>query len=163
VVLDDPEWDEVEVAVRRPGGEPMGRLSTVDDNMRTGRLICLDARSIGAESNGALATSVRFFRPSSVGDLEWFEPIPLQPDGSFLVEVPADSLLGLETLDREGRVVGHLPPSFWVRPGENRSCIGCHEPHNSCPENRRPLAVKQPSARLIPAGRGETHQAARSE
>ena len=23
-----------------------------------------------------------------------------------------------------------VPPSFWVRPGENRSCLGCHEPYN---------------------------------
>jgi hypothetical protein len=31
-----------------------------------------------------------------------------------------------------------------VRPAENRSCIGCHEPHNRSPYNHRPLAVNAP-------------------
>ena len=103
---------------------------------------------------GANARSVRFFRATEQGGLETLGEIPLQADGSFLAEVPANTLLGLETLDDAGRVVAHLPPSFWVRPGENRSCIGCHEPHNSCPENRRPLAVTQPAAQLAPPAPG---------
>lgn len=161
-VFDDPRWHEVEVAVRRPGPRPMGRLSTVTDAMRTGRLLCLDANDIGIGSTDAVARSVRFFRPSSRGNLESLGEIPLQADGSFLAEVPADTLLGLETLDENGRVVGRLPPSFWVRPGENRSCVGCHEPHNSCPENRRPLAVRQPSVKLDPDGGDLAHKRAKS-
>jgi hypothetical protein len=30
---------------------------------------------------------------------------------------------------------------IWVRPAENRTCVGCHEPHNRAPHNHRPLAV----------------------
>lgn len=155
-IFDDPSWHEVEVAVRRPGPRPMGRLSTVDESMLTGQLLCLDANDIGEPSGqaGAVATSVRFLSPSSEGVIEWLGEIPLQGDGSFLAEVPANTLLGLETLDETGRVVGRVPPTFWVRPGENRSCIGCHEPHNSCPENRRPMAVKQPAFKLDPSKRG---------
>jgi hypothetical protein len=151
-IFDDPEWHEVEVAVRRPGPPPMGRLSTLTEGMPTGRLLCLDAnyRDHDAAPAGADARSVRFFRATEQGEMETLGEIPLQADGSFLAEVPANTLLGLETLDEAGRVVAHLPPSFWVRPGENRSCIGCHEPHNSCPENRRPLAVTQPAAQLTP-------------
>jgi hypothetical protein len=26
--------------------------------------------------------------------------------------------------------------------------VGCHEPHGTCPDNRRPLAVKQPAIKL---------------
>jgi hypothetical protein len=156
LIFDDPQWHEIEVAVRRPGPMPMGRLSTVDESMSTGLLLCLDANDIGETSGheGTVATTVRFLRPSSEGALEWLGEFPLQADGSFLAEVPANTLLGLETLDETGRVVSRLPPTLWVRPGENRSCVGCHEPHNLCPENRRPLAVKQPPFKLEPADRG---------
>ena len=69
----------------------------------------------------------------------------MQPDGSFLVEVPADTPLGFEALDAAGAVVLRLDPFVWLRPGENRGCIGCHEPHGLAPRNRRPLAVKAPA------------------
>jgi hypothetical protein len=136
----------------------MGRLSTMDEGMPTGQLLCLDANNrTNPRAAGANATSVRFLSPSPEGVLEWLGELPLQADGSFLAEVPANTLLGLETLDETGRVVSRLPPTFWVRPGENRSCIGCHEPHNSCPENRRPLAVKQPAFKLDPSPRRDWH------
>jgi Hydrazine synthase alpha subunit middle domain len=68
--------------------------------------------------------------------------LPLAADGSFAAEVPADVPLGIETLDGGGRVLRSLAPWIWVRPGESRGCIGCHEPHGMAPRNRRPLAVK---------------------
>jgi len=158
-IFDDPEWHAEEVAVRRPGPPPMGRLSTVVEGMPTGQLLCLDAnyRDHDTAAAGANARSVRFFRATEQGGLETLGEIPLQADGSFLAEVPANTLLGLETLDDAGRVVARLPPSFWLRPGENRSCIGCHEPRNSCPENRRPLAVTQPVAQLTSPAPGLAH------
>ena len=165
LVFDDPQWHEVEVAARRPGLKPMGRLSTVDTKMSTGLLLCLDANYTGTTSSqeNLTATRVRFLRPSPEGDLEWLGEVPLLADGSFLAEVPANTLLGLETLDDTGQVVSRLPPAFWVRPGENRSCVGCHEPHSTCPENRRPLAVRYPPARLQPIQTGLAHQPAPSE
>jgi hypothetical protein len=152
-VFDDPGWNEIEVAIRRPGPRPMGRLSTVDETLSVGRLLCLDANHIGASpvQEGMVARSVRFLSPSSDGTVQTLGEFPLHADGSFLVEVPANTLLGLETLDESGEVVSQLAPTFWVRPGENRSCVGCHEPHSTCPENRRPLAVMHPAFILSPA------------
>jgi hypothetical protein len=68
----------------------------------------------------------------------------VQADGSFLVDVPSNRALGFETVDAHGQVIHRLPPLLWLRPGENRACVGCHEPHNQSPENIRPLAVKLP-------------------
>ena len=65
-----------------------------------------------------------------------------------MAEVPADVPLGFDALDEQGRVLRHEPPLIWVRPGENRSCIGCHEPHNHSPRNLRPLAVEIPAPKL---------------
>jgi hypothetical protein len=148
--FDDPLWDDIEAVVARPGPRPMGRLSTVDENVATGLVLCLDANETGASTvdEHARASRVRFLTPTSRGTVEFLGEVPLESDGSFLVEVPANTLLGLEALDDSGRVVRRLPPTFWVRPGENRACVGCHEPHGTCPDNRRPLAVKQPAIKL---------------
>jgi len=54
--------------------------------------------------------------------------VPIEPDGSFKVEVPADIPLGLTVVDSAGR--GFQTHTSWlqVRPGEIRSCHGCHSP-----------------------------------
>ena len=53
--------------------------------------------------------------------------MPLAPDGSFFVTVPADRLLQLQILDGDRRVVGNQLFWMYARPGETRSCVGCHE------------------------------------
>jgi hypothetical protein len=42
----------------------------------------------------------------------------------------------------------HQPPFLWLQPGENRACVGCHEPRNHAPRNTRPLAAQLEPARL---------------
>lgn len=57
--------------------------------------------------------------------------MPLAPDGSFFVKVPADRLLQLQILDSDRRVVGNQLFWMYARPGETRSCVGCHEQRDS--------------------------------
>ena len=52
--------------------------------------------------------------------------VPLAPDGSFSIEVPADVPLALQAVDAEGRSELNEMSWIYVRPGEQRSCIGCH-------------------------------------
>ncbi|MHC4355780.1 MAG: HzsA-related protein, partial [Planctomycetota bacterium] len=52
---------------------------------------------------------------------------PLGADGSFHVEVPADRLIHMQVLDSDRRVVGNQLIWMYARPGEKRSCVGCHE------------------------------------
>lgn len=54
--------------------------------------------------------------------------VPIEPDGSFRIEVPADTPLGLTVVDSAGR--GFQTHTSWiqVRPGEIRTCHGCHSP-----------------------------------
>ncbi len=142
----DSKWnflEAVEVSTHRP---PMGRLSTVDLTKSTGKILCLDAnftRDIKDES-ATVGRRVRVIAETSPGIIEPLGEIPVQTDGSFLAEVPADIPLGFEVLDQSGRTLRRQFPSLWVRPGENRSCVGCHEPPNRAPHNRRPLAVNAP-------------------
>ena len=142
-LLADPAWNDCEAVEVSPHRQPMGRISSVDLTKATGKILCLDANYSSDRPGGITpaATRVRVLAETAPGKLSALGEIPVQTDGSFLVEVPSDVPLGFETLDENGRVLLREAPMIWVRPGENRSCMGCHEPRNRSPRNHRPLAV----------------------
>jgi hypothetical protein len=72
--------------------------------------------------------------------------VPLGADGAFHVEVPADRLIHLQVLDSDRRVVGNQQIWMYARPGEKRSCVGCHE----IPDSTRLPEGFSPAARLEP-------------
>jgi hypothetical protein len=140
----DAEWDCVEAVVARAGQRPMGRLSSMDPAKKTGQILCLNANDTtytNDKRSGAVVTRVRVLAEVSPGRCRSLGEVPVQQDGSFMAEIPADMPLGFEALDQEGGVLRRVEPIVWVRPGENRSCTGCHAAHNRAPHNRRPLAV----------------------
>jgi len=53
---------------------------------------------------------------------------PIEPDGSFKLLVPADTPLGLEVIDAKGRAFQSHTNWIQARPGERRTCDGCHSP-----------------------------------
>jgi hypothetical protein len=57
--------------------------------------------------------------------------VPIEPDGSVMVKVPANVPLALSVLDKDGRRIS-AEHQNWIqlRPGETRECNGCHD-HNS--------------------------------
>jgi len=80
---------------------------------------------------------------------------PLATDGSFHLEVPADRLLHLQVLDSDRRVVGNQLIWMYARPGETRSCAGCHErPDTAPPMQARAFAAagRRPPIRCLPTG-----------
>jgi len=78
--------------------------------------------------------------------------VPLYPDGSFYVEVPADRALAFQAVDGEGRAVINEMTWIYVRPGETRSCTGCHSELNQTPSGDRGLALDAPAPRLTGEG-----------
>ncbi len=57
----------------------------------------------------------------------------IQPDGSLQMEVPADVPLAITVLDAQGRALQTHTNWIQVRPGETRSCNGCHSPRRGDP------------------------------
>lgn len=51
---------------------------------------------------------------------------PIEPDGSVRVEVPADTPLSLAVVDARGRAFQTHTSWLQTRPGEERTCNGCH-------------------------------------
>jgi len=72
---------------------------------------------------------------------------PVEPDGSFNLEAPSDVPLLLQTLDEHGLSLGTCG-WIWLKPKENRGCIGCHEDPELVPENDFVLALQRMSTRL---------------
>jgi len=146
-LFEDSSWDCVEIVVARAGQRPMGRLSSMDPAKKTGQVLCLNANDTtydAGQQAGAAATRIRVLAGVAPGRCRALGEVPVQEDGSFMAEVPADMALGFEALDQQGRVLRRVEPIIWVRPGENRSCTGCHAAHNRAPHNHRPLAVYAP-------------------
>ncbi|MCH7226199.1 HEAT repeat domain-containing protein [Haloferula sp. A504] len=59
--------------------------------------------------------------------------VPLAPDGSFAVEVPANTAIAFQAVDAEGRSELNQMSWIYVKPGESRGCVGCHQPRANAP------------------------------
>jgi hypothetical protein len=66
---------------------------------------------------------------------------PVEADGSFYVNVAGDAPFYVQTLDAQGRVLATMRSWTWVRSGDQRGCIGCHENKELAPENRATQAL----------------------
>jgi hypothetical protein len=146
-LFDDPDRDDIEATPVAARSKPMGHVTAMSREKDYGTILCLDAnRSTyqAARDGKGVATRIRVLNQVEKGKVGVLGEVPVQADGSFLAEVPADTPLGFETLDEQGQVLRRLSPRIWVRAGENRSCIGCHEAHNHSPRNARPIAAGLP-------------------
>lgn len=62
---------------------------------------------------------------------------PVEPDGSVKLKVPADVALAVDILDSNGRRIGGRHENWiQVRPGETRTCNGCHTAGSEVPHSR---------------------------
>ena len=100
---------------------------------------CAPARFIRAVRAVAPPTSMMKMR-SSLGETD-FEAqqvlgyAPIEPDGSFKLNVPADTPIALAVVDSQGRALQTHTNWIQVRPGERRTCDGCHSPRRGAPIN----------------------------
>ena len=63
--------------------------------------------------------------------------VPVEPDGSVRVAVPANVAFAISVVDDEGRRIGPRHQNWLnVRPGETLACNGCHNPGSTVPHGR---------------------------
>jgi len=90
---------------------------------------------------------------SAIGETD-FEPTqilgyaPIEPDGSFKIDVPADTPIALSVIDDHGRAFQVHTNWIQVRPGERRTCDGCHSPRRGGALNSGSVVDSVPSAWL---------------
>ncbi len=77
--------------------------------------------------------------------------VPIQPDGSVALRVPAGKALHFQLLDERQRCLQVMRSFTGVMPGETRGCLGCHALHSATPPGRpAALALRQAPATLTP-------------
>lgn len=155
-LLDNPQWRSVEAVAIAPRNEPSGHTSAVMPGASHGTILCLNANDScepAAGGNPAPAAALRVTTLAGTGQARDLGTVPVAPDGSVLVRLPAGVALGFDTLDAAGHVLRHQAPVVWLQPGENRACVGCHEQRNHSPRNARPLATQVDPLRLELTGK----------
>ena len=86
--------------------------------------------------------------------------VPVDETGSAYFKVPARTSLQVQTLDENGMAILTEKSLFYLQPGENRSCVGCHEPEGSSPivsamaklRRLRPVDLKPAAGPDYPGG-----------
>jgi hypothetical protein len=73
--------------------------------------------------------------------------LDLEEDGSFNIQVPANTPIELQLIDSQGKALRSCR-WLWVKNKENRGCIGCHEDGELTPENRLAKALTKPAVPL---------------
>lgn len=69
--------------------------------------------------------------------------VPVEDDGSAYFTIPAVKEVYFQAIDENGCAVQSMRSATWVQPGEQLTCIGCHEPKNRAPaQAANPMAVK---------------------
>ncbi len=181
VLVDDAHHD-LHARVLAPRPRPDGRSSSVNEEIPTGKLYCLDVHWIEPEFREHLEPgTMKQLRviegvplspedrsvylpeeersaPGGPGSSELGLPpivqkrllglVPIEEDGSFQVEIPANAPIQLQTLDEDGLALFSCG-WIWAKNREWRGCIGCHEDPELVPENRYVLAVQKPAMRLL--------------
>jgi hypothetical protein len=72
----------------------------------------------------------------------------VEPDGSFQINVPANTPIAFSVLDAQGRAFQVHTNWIQARPGEIRSCDGCHSPRKGAAINSGTIANTIPTAWL---------------
>jgi hypothetical protein len=76
--------------------------------------------------------------------------VPIESDGSAHFKVPADRNVYFEVLDAEHCEIQRMRSVVCFRPGETRSCIGCHERRTMAPPAATVRATRCPASRPVP-------------
>ena len=77
--------------------------------------------------------------------------VPVEEDGSVYFEAPVEKAIYFQALDENGMAVQSMRSSTYVHPGEQMSCLGCHEKKQKAPSSpKAPMALKRPPSKLVP-------------
>ncbi len=110
-----------------------------------------DVPRVGVHEGGVILTSgTSIYTVKRI-----FGTVPIESDGSAHFAVPADRNVYFEVLDAKHREIQRMRSVVCLRPGERRTCIGCHEPRTTAPPNRLARAASREASRPAPPPWGD--------
>ncbi len=164
-VFDDPQWHDIQAKAVHARPEPDGRASAVpehvDESARSGKFYCLNVYTSDLDPSWLPPGSVKRLRVlegvpkgnvaahgiPSLAQRRILGEAPVEKDGSFNIEIPANTAIELQTLDADGMALRRCG-WIWAKDYARQGCIGCHEDPELTPENVMVEAVKRPSTKL---------------
>jgi hypothetical protein len=128
-----PDASAVQPVLIAPHAPPREFPSALVPSRTAGNLLCLNARASRTKISAGSVFSVKVYNQAGLlGQTE------VERDGSFYIQVPPDQPIRMELADAAGQVVGAEHHWFWMRPAEQRICVGCHLGPERAPENKVP-------------------------
>ena len=173
-VFDDPKYHDIQAQAIAARPVPDGRSTVIVESESTGKLYCIDTfisdlpedqwlkkgaalrlRVLEGIPDKAETVTGRARKSASVASASrpglarkrFLGDIPVEPDGSFNLEAPANIPIQLQLIDSHGLAL-RTSHWIWVKNKENRGCIGCHEDGERTPPNRFASALGRPSTPL---------------
>ncbi len=149
-VLEDPAWHSMQAKLVAPRPMPDARSSVVREDDAEGKLYAVDVNihDLGASLPKGTAKRLRIVEgvPSATAPpgRRLLGEIPLAEDGSFQVQVPANTPVQLQLLDADGVAI-RTSAWVWVRNHGAQGCVGCHEDPERTPPNRFVKALQAPA------------------
>jgi len=131
----------IEPVVVRQREVPMKLPSNVDMDKEKGTLLCHNADDSSIPVEGRMEKESKTVAVQVLGEEGLLGEVPVEADGSFYIEIDADTPVRFQTLNETGEILRGPSDWVWLRPNEKRSCIGCHEDREMAPENRVPMAL----------------------
>jgi hypothetical protein len=170
MLFDNADRHEIQAKLLAPRTEPDGRSSPSIDTDPHGKLYCLNVythdlrdktwlppgtvktvRLLEGVSRRAGDSPAPASRPvlPALASRRILGEVPMAPDGSFNVEVPANTPVELQLVDENGLA---LRSCGWIGTHHhfNQGCIGCHEDPELTPENVMVEALKSSSVVVSP-------------
>jgi len=151
LVLDRPGLHEMQAQVLAPREVPDGRSSVVDEKADWAKLYCLNLYETDLDARSwpkGLVKRLRIVEAVGRHDRRLIGEVDVDPDGSFNVQIPANTAVQLQALDTGGMAL-RASQWIWAKNKEQRGCIGCHEDGERKPENVLASALTRPSANLM--------------
>ena len=149
-VYDDPQMSDVDPIPLVPCAKPAVHNSTLAKNRATGLIYCNSVFNSDVPFDKSAVKYVRVLEGVQMGQsiaanaafrTRLLGTAPIHPDGSFYVEVPADVPIHFELLDADGQMLVHETEFNYVRGGETKGCMGCHESRKNAAPNAHPQAM----------------------
>jgi hypothetical protein len=140
-IYSNDEFHIIEPVIRHERKNPLKLPAIVNESKKKGTLLCLNADIStipvsNNENNEGHTEKVQVFGMEGM-----LGEVTVENDGSFYIEIDANKPVRFQTVNSEGEVLRGPSSWIWVRPGEKRSCIGCHEDPELAPENKVPDAL----------------------
>lgn len=128
-----------------PHSVALAYRSILHPDRKTGRILCLDAYASKDFATGRLPGRIVHVRAllKTLDGEKILGEAPVERDGSFYATLPADLPIRLQLIGAHGEILKQQRSWIWVRTGEDRGCVGCHESQALAPENRSPMTLKR--------------------